>query len=617
LPFEDGEATYRLPLVVAPRYIPGAALAGEQAGSGYASDTDATPDASRITPPVLLPGFPNPVALSIEVEIDPGGLPLGEVRSSLHTVSTNGNTIRIQPGERVDRDFILRLPYGDDPVPASALTVHADDDGDEGTYQLTVLPPTETGTIRPKDVVLVLDRSGSMQGWKMVAARRSAARVIDTLGGADRFAVLTFDNVVERPDGLPSGLAPASDRNRYRAVEHLSRADARGGTELLAPLQQGLALLSGAGGERDRALVLVTDGQVGNEDQILDTIAMQLRGIRVHAIGIDRAVNAGFLDRLATTGGGRCELVESEERLDAAMAAIHRRISTPLVTGLHLAGDGLADATATPARLPDMFSGVPFVVRGRYRNSPPRVTLTGTTRDGAPWQIEADATPARDGAITEVWARAMLRDLEDGYASNPGDPLEQRIVATSLRFGVLCRFTAFVAVDSRVVNDGGEVHRVVQPVELPSGWEPAGYMLASAAAMPAGSVLSSSRPARRPQRMAVRALSPDAAGPPIHDVDAEMRAARRVAADEARRLDQAVSSEGRRRDVLGDLAARLEALARHLDGLGIDATALRRIVKTLRDESVPTAARWETARRALTDFAADAPATQRQFWKRQ
>src|SRR5262245_46946403 len=125
LSFEDGEATFRLPLVVAPRYIPGTAT-GSAVGDGYSLDTDAVPDASRITPPVLLPGFPNPVRLSIGVDIDPAGLQLAEVRSSLHAVLAEGNHVQIQPGERANRDFILRLSYGEPESSAQALTLTPD-----------------------------------------------------------------------------------------------------------------------------------------------------------------------------------------------------------------------------------------------------------------------------------------------------------------------------------------------------------------------------------------------------------------------------------------------------------------------------------------------------------
>ncbi|HKT02280.1 MAG TPA: VIT domain-containing protein, partial [Rugosimonospora sp.] len=478
LSFVDGQAEFRFPLVVAPRYIPGTPVPGDQVGDGYAHDTDQVPDASRITPPVLLPGFPNPVALAIEVRLDPGGLPLSGVASSLHAVTGSDGVIAIRPGERVDRDFILRLSYGDGAV-RDALVLVPDADGAEGTYQLTVLPPTTAAPGVARDVVLVLDRSGSMGGWKMVAARRAAARIIDTLTTADRFAVLTFDNVVERPAGLPAGLAPGTDRNRFRAVEHLAGTQARGGTELLNPLRQALDLLRQQGPAadppRDQVLVLVTDGQVGNEDHILREVSGALRGIRVHTVGIDQAVNAGFLGRLASVGGGRCELVESEDRLDAAMDHIHRRIATPAVTVAAVAPSGLdlVAGSAAPARTPHLFAGVPLVVAGRYRGpAGGSMTITGSTPDGDRWERAIPATTVDNPAVTAIWARGHLRDLEDRYAASGTPELEQQIVATSLRYGVLCRFTAYVAVDIRVVTEGGTPHRVIQPVELPGGWVP-------------------------------------------------------------------------------------------------------------------------------------------------
>ncbi|WP_169944671.1 VIT domain-containing protein [Microbispora sp. H11081] len=520
LPYEDGAAEFRFPLVVAPRYIPGAPLPGSSAGDGVSPDTDAVPDASRITPPVLLPGFPNPVRLSLTTTIDPAGLDLREVRSSLHEVDREGDTISLRPGERLDRDFILRLAFdassslalvpddatlavtqdaatddAADPVPAGEGAA-ADDQGsaagDEGTFVLTLLPPSQDAAhSAPRDVVLLLDRSGSMTGWKMVAARRAAARIVDTLTRHDRFAVLSFDSVVER--AFPRGLVEGSDRNRFRAVEHLARLDARGGTEMLAPLEEALWLLDGhdtpaqrhapgtgsgdrgrsSGGQApDRVIVLVTDGQVGNEDQILERVGARLNGIRVHTVGIDRAVNAGFLGRLAMLGSGRCELVESEDRLDVAMEHIHRRIGSPLVTDLTVRAEGVELVTDTVTHAGSLYPGVPLVVSGRYRGERAAGTLTvhGRTADGRPWEERVEGHHAHDPAARAVWARAHLRGLEDRYAT--GDhSLEEGIVDISLRFGVLCRFTAFVAVDTRVTGEGGPEHRVIQPVEPPSGWE--------------------------------------------------------------------------------------------------------------------------------------------------
>ncbi|TCN41145.1 Ca-activated chloride channel family protein [Kribbella orskensis] len=647
LPYEDGEATYRLPLVVAPRYIPGALLPSRSVGDGVVPDTDAVPDASRITPPILLPGFPNPVRLSIRADVDPAGLPLHGIRSSLHAIGTQTGdrmtSVAINPGERVDRDFILRLAYGEAEVTAATFTVEPDQE-DEGTFELTVLPPLEATVPRPRDVVLVLDRSGSMSGWKMVAARRAAARIVDTLTAADRFAVLTFDTVVERPAGLPEGLSDGTDRHRFRAVEHLAGVTARGGTELLAPLREAAALLS-TDGERDRVLVLVTDGQVGNEDQILSELGATLGGLRIHTVGIDRAVNAGFLGRLAGVGGGRCELVESEERLDEALDRIHRRIGTPLLTNLALSVDGftLLDDSLSPARMPDAFARVPLVLRGRYRGSTENAVarLHGITAAGEKWQVTVPAVRA-EGALAAVWARSHLRDLEDQYAVGAGDSqaLEHRIVAVSLRHHVLCRFTALVAVDSRVVAEGGPQHRVVQPVELPSGWDlqqfsglqfagPAAARPAGDAAMPlsrslSSAPLSSAPPSyASPAGHALGARRAQAGG--FHLGIAASRGeldhdARTQLAAEAQLLRNAgTPTTPERLTILSDLASRILAL---IQQVGPQADPLRELAAALATCEGPNPPRdadldalWQRALDVLDKFAGTPP-TPHHFWKR-
>ena len=525
LALDRNQATFRFPLVVAPRYIPGVPLEGAPVGDGWASDTDAVPDASRITPPVLLPGHPRPVRLRLRLELDPEGLPVSHLRSSLHAVVADGaalepatgtgdplagaaaadpasapdagaaaapgrRVIELRPGERLNRDFVLRWSLGDGavhtalavaPDPGSAAGAPSDLPG--ASFALTVLPPlTDAAAQRPRDVVVVLDRSGSMGGWKMVAARRAAARLIDSLGASDRFAVLAFDSRVNVPATLAADvLTPATDRNRFRAVEFLAGVEARGGTEMAAPLLRATNLLGGGYRDRERVLVLVTDGQVGNEDQVLRLLSPRLAGARVFPVGIDRAVNAGFLGRLAEMGGAGAELVESEDRLDEVMERIQRSIGTPVVTEIALAGEGLEiePGSVSPRRLPDLLAGTPVVIRGRLRgsvNPGGSLIVRGADPSGSRWQQQVDPRLSTGGAEAALWARAMIRQLEDRYAS--GDrtidrgTLASRIIDISRRHSVLSRFTAFLAVDrSEVVNPGGERHRVVQAVEPVSGWD--------------------------------------------------------------------------------------------------------------------------------------------------
>ncbi|MFC4056042.1 VIT domain-containing protein [Actinomadura syzygii] len=653
LPHESASsATFRFPLVVAPRYIPGAPLDGERAGSGIADDTDAVPDASRISPPVLLPGFPNPVRLAVTVDIDPAGLPLTQIRSALHVVAEERDdertTVRLRPGERLDRDFILRLDFA--PQESAALSLVPDESGEEGTFSLTVLP---SGDVRPnpRDVVLILDRSGSMHGWKMIAARRAAARIVDTLRAEDRFAVLSFDNSIERPRDLGTGLAEGSDRNRFRAVEHLAAVSARGGTEMLAPLDEACRLL--ADPARDRVLVLITDGQVGNEDQLLARLEPHLHGVRVHTVGIDRAVNAGFLNRLAAIGHGHCELVESEDRLDEAMEHIHHRIAAPLATGLSLHPDGLETIpdSVAPARLGALFPGVPLVITGRFRGTASgSLSVRGTASDGTAWEQHAAGAVGDGSAATSIWARAHLRDLEDRYTIGGPDDLEQRIIDTSLRFGVLCRFTAFVAVDSRVVAEGETPHQVVQPVETPSGWTAptpaaprmtyAAFSAAPEAAMPPSAAPPPAMPpapagppptgygfapdTARPRRGSARPLAKQPTGSaPLHrtrTVPAEKGFQQELATvlDRLRQVPDA--HDQRIHQLMSELLPTLESIVQRMEAEQLDTRTLADLRDELRHltsaSDQPTVdAQWARALQVLSDFTQEQK-PRRPFWKR-
>jgi Ca-activated chloride channel family protein len=308
------------------------------------------------------------------------------------------------------------------------------------------------------------------------------------------------------------------------------------------------------------------------------------------------------------------------------MDRLHRRIGAPVVTGHRLAAAGMSivEETMSPRRLPDLYPGAPLVVTGRCTIAgEPSVTLTGLTREGDPWSTRLSGTVVDDPSLTTVWAKAHLRDLEDRYAS--GDTaLEQQITETSLRFGVLCRFTAWLAVDTRVVADGQPEHRIIQPVEPVAGWdmlEEVGLGLqpvAMAAPMAPMMMAPGAMPSRsrgitgRSSRARGGAAMPARLGRPAPDLPLAG-----VAAEEAARVRAAAGAPlYERRELLADLGSRLAALLRQASGAG----PLRDLVAELDGDRPLTVSReefeqlWTRTLQVLDELAGTARS--RPFWKR-
>lgn len=493
LDYSDGQAAFCFPLVVAPRYHPGVPLDGPQVGLGVAADTDLVPDASRISPPVLPWNSADTVDLTISATVARQALPIVEIGCTIPARITDDPslphiTVDIEPNQRLNRDFVLRLSTGQRDDAVMSLSTVRDVDGPDGTFALTVLPPT-TGLppASTRNVVVVLDSSAAMAGWPGAAGRRGAARIVDMLTPADRFAVLTVADTVVAASGREPKLVPGIDRNRFAAVEHLTSVRPGGGAHLGHALDRAVELLAS---EHHRPaphhsiLVVITAGQVGDDDDILGRVtparfAAGVGGMRIHSIGIGTAVNSALLRQLASTGRGEFHLAESEDQLDALIPRIRRLLGPPLLTRIGLTAEGMEfdPRTLSPAQPPDVYPGAALVITGRCRaGESGRLMLSSIGPDGRPSVSTIPAVPTTNLALTTQWARGHLGDLQRRYATCPiaeAPELAQRIVATSIRFGIITRLTAFVAVSGAHRNPnaaGGQPHQVVQPVEYTVDW---------------------------------------------------------------------------------------------------------------------------------------------------
>lgn len=473
----DDHAYFRFPLVVAPRFIPGESLPGKDVGLGTSPDTHQVPDASRITPPTLLPGYPNPVTLQVEIDLDSPLLNWPELESTLPLEVTAENRLNYAPGSgKIDHDFLLVMPFHPQEM-KSSLQIQPPDKGQDSLHPfcLTLVPPASLSQqTAPKDVVILLDRSGSMTGWSMLAARRTVARLLESLNNRDSFCILAFDDRCQevRPgaqeDPAPAmfklnqpRLIEATDRNTCDFSTALEKIDARGGTDIAQAVKEGLKRYPTKAKERSRHLILITDGQIGNEGEIQAILAG--KAVKVFTIGIGSAPNAGFLQGLSQSTGGLCQLVVNEADFNNCMLNICRRIGGPSLQNVTVAG-----AQDLVYQHNDLYPGLATRIYGRLSAPGETIQITAFKAGGqeVSWEIPAQTC---QGTVERLWAREQLLQMEYAYTvSARGAPSPQQIIEFSLQYGVLCRFTAFLAIDQRS-HVPIQAHTQLQPVSLPAG----------------------------------------------------------------------------------------------------------------------------------------------------
>jgi Ca-activated chloride channel family protein len=460
---DRGRFELALPTVVGPRYVPG---------------TDAVPDGSRISPKVLPEGYVGCSTLSVTVEIDPDA-PIDLVQAKSHDIDlreADGHTFveLTNAEERLDRDFVLGWTLKTR-APTTSLVLAPD--GDDGWFQLTVVPPRleHAGEPVPRELVFVLDTSGSMDGEPLETSRRAMHGFLSNLGPDDAFTVIRFSS-----DATALGPKPLThtEANVRRALRYIARLEGEGGTEMIEGVRAALDFPYTDG--RSRYVLFLTDGFIGNEQQIFQAVGARAGDARVFSLGVGSAPNRYLLDGLARAGRGAATYVENHETPADAVAAFYRRLAHPVLTDLEIDWNGLPVDDVVPARIPDLFTGQPVVVYGRMHGvRSGTATLRARAGDREveiPIRIDV-AEARRTGGVASMWARRKIQEHEDSLIGDPGgaDRVERAVTELALRHHVMSKYTSFVAIDdSRVVPSDGGPTRVDVPVDLPDGMTTAG-----------------------------------------------------------------------------------------------------------------------------------------------
>ncbi|MDY6815902.1 MAG: marine proteobacterial sortase target protein [Pseudomonadota bacterium] len=475
--YREGQFSLRLPTTLTPRYMPGPLLPkGAASGwsEGWAIATRAVPDADAISPFTVRPE--NVAADSHRARISVSlnaGLELADVTSPGHELKTraDGRQLHVSPSEGavlMNRDFVLRWRpvRGREPV---AAVFHEQFDGED--YLMTMIVPGATpDRVLPRDLVFVIDTSGSMAGESIRQARQALGRGLDTLSAEDRFNVIQFNS---QPHALFMAPVPADGNNLARARRYVSRLQAEGGTEMSSALS--LALNGSAGGATDdaariRQVVFITDGAVGNEAGLFRQIREQLGNQRLFTVGIGSAPNMHFMREAARWGRGTYTAVSDPADLGGPLKALFSAMEAPVLTGLRTRWPA-AGGEVYPERPGDLFRGEPLiqVVRG----VPPegQLSVTGLAPDGKRWERTLDLRQSAGGAgLHRRWARAKIDSLLDRARVQGDQPDEEQIVRLAMTHSLMSPFTSFVAVDSTPVrSDKNPLLADSVPTLLPAG----------------------------------------------------------------------------------------------------------------------------------------------------
>ena len=473
LHYDQGSFRLRFPMVVAPRYTPGNVTVEGFAGTGWAANTDAVPDAARVTPPVILPGQKaiNPVSLKIQLD---AGFPLARLDSSYHKINIakqNGNsqTITLQDGVvPANKDFELVWTPDVGHAPQAALFTET---RDNQTYALLmIMPPVKDAAAKsriPREVIFVQDTSGSMEGTSMLQAKQGLHLALQKLGNQDRFNVIQFNSVT---DVLFREAQPVTTATIKQAHDYVEGLHATGGTEMLAALD--IALNNSANPNIVRQVIFLTDGSVSNEQQLFDMIQKKLGDSRLFTVGIGSAPNSHFMSKAAQFGHGTFTYIGDVAEVADKMGQLFSKLESPALTNISIKWPQGVLGEMWPNTIADLYLGEPVVVAVSLKELKGNLILQGM-QGATPWQ---STLPLKGGAnesgVGVLWARSKIGALLDTLHVGEDDgAVRKSVIEIALQHHLVSKYTSLVAVDTTPSRPNDEVTGCTAlPTNLPEGW---------------------------------------------------------------------------------------------------------------------------------------------------
>ncbi|WP_165787207.1 marine proteobacterial sortase target protein [Pseudohalioglobus lutimaris] len=464
--YQDGRFSVRLPTTITPRYMPG--IPGDELRSltvlpthGWAVPTDQVADAPAISPLQHAdPGSDvqphNPLEIYIELD---AGMPLASVDSPYHQVILNRSgqlyTLQLAAGKtEMDRDFVLNWRPVAASAPAGALFTEQVDGEFYGLLMLVPPALQQPASLPPRELIFVIDTSGSMGGVSIRQARASLGRSLQLLRQQDRFNIIEFNSDYRM---LFRRAQPATSHNLQLAGEFTRHLHASGGTEMLPVLRAALS----AQDDVDelvtqpplRQVVFITDGAVGNEEALFGEIVERIGASRLFTVGIGSAPNSWFMRKAADYGRGSYTSIGEETEVDATMSNLFKRLSTPAALDIDVTWPDTAEVW--PQRVPDLYAGEPLHLLVKLGSELPDQPLIVSGRVGdSDWQTslqwpaqQSEAAP-RHAGVASLWARKKIEQLlgEKHRAEDP-QSLRDKVLPIALRHQLLSPYTSYVAVE--------------------------------------------------------------------------------------------------------------------------------------------------------------------------